>query len=74
MIIEAHLREFLHQQGVLEKFIANAKAQNPKAEKKVFRTIIGAFRWIETPEGDMYWYRLFLVYFRKQRKYYEILK
>ena len=74
MIIEAHLREFLHQQGVLEEFIANAKAQNPKAEKTVFSTIIGAFNWGKTPEGNMYWLRLHRLYVAKRTKYHGILK
>ena len=72
MIIEAHFREFLHQQGVLGQFIKNAELQSPNT--LIFRSIIGAFRWTETEEKEMFWYRIYLMWERKRKKYHGILK
>lgn len=73
MIIEAHLREFLHQQGVLEQFMANLKAQQTPPTA-VVQSINESFLWDKTPEGDMFWLRLHLLYVSKQTKYHGILK
>lgn len=66
MVINAQLREFLHQQGVLGRFIKNVEQQN--AHPNVVCSIIGAFRWVKTEEKEMYWFRLHLMWERLRRR------
>ena len=53
MIINARLREFLHEYGHLERFIKNVE-DNPNAPK-VVQSIGEAFIWDFTPEGSVFW-------------------
>lgn len=69
MIINARLREFLHELGHLDRFIKNVE-DNPNAPK-VIQSIAEAFVWAYTPEGMDFW--LFLDYtFAKGRARYRI--
>ena len=53
MIINARLREFLHEYGHLERFIKNVE-DNPNAPK-VIQSIAEAFVWGFTSEGIDFW-------------------
>lgn len=66
MIINAKLREFLHRNGALERFIENAEQQNNYPE--IIQSVIGSFRWSETEEKKMFWFRLHLMWERLKRR------
>lgn len=69
MIINARLREFLHEHGHLDRFIKNVEA-NPNAPQ-VITSIAEAFVRAFTPEGIDFW--LFLDYtFAKGKARYTI--
>lgn len=69
MVINARLREFLHEHGHLERFIKNAEAY--PCAPQVITTIAEAFVWAYTPEGMDFW--LFLDYtFAKESARYTI--
>lgn len=53
MIINARLREFLHELGYLDRFIKNVEA-NPNAPQ-VITSIAEAFVWGFTSEGIDFW-------------------
>ena len=71
MIINARLREFLHELGHLDRFIKNVEA-NPNAPQ-VITSIAGAFVWQPTPEGHEFWKFLDLA-FDKERGRYTIIE
>jgi hypothetical protein len=71
MIINAQLREFLHEHGHLDRFIKNVE-DTPNAPQ-VITTIAEAFVWAYTPEGMDFW--LFLDYaFAKESVRYAIIE
>ena len=67
MIINARLREFLHEHGHLDRFIKNVEA-NPNAPK-VITSIAEAFVWQSTPEGHVFWELLDLVFVMERSRY-----
>ena len=67
MIINAQLREFLHEYGHLERFIKNVE-DNPNAPK-VIQSIGEAFVWGFTPEGGVFWALLSLAFNFKRERY-----
>ncbi len=66
MVIKTQLREFLHQQGALSRFVENAEQQN--IYPSVISSVVGAFRWAKTEEKEMFWFRLHLMWERLQRR------
>lgn len=67
MIINARLREFLHEHGHLDRFIKNVE-DNPNAPQ-VITTLDEAFIWGFTPEGSVFWELLSLVFNLKRERY-----
>lgn len=67
MIINARLREFLHELGHLDRFIKNVE-DNPNAPQ-VVTSIIGAFIWHTTPEGHEFWKFLDLAFDKERARY-----
>ena len=67
MIINARLREFLHELGHLDRFIKNVEA-NPNAPK-VVQNIGEAFVWKSAPEGHEFWKFLDLAFEMEETRY-----
>ena len=67
MIINARLREFLHEHGHLDRFIKNVEA-NPNAPN-VITSLAEAFVWGFTPEGHVFWGLLDLVFVMERARY-----
>lgn len=67
MIINAQLREFLHEYGHLERFIKNVE-DNPNAPK-VIQSIGEAFVWGFTPEGRVFWGLMHLAFDFERERY-----
>lgn len=70
MIINARLREFLHEHGHLDRFIENVEA-NPNAPQ-VITSIGEAFVWDFTPEGRVFWGLMHLAFYLERERYTKI--
>lgn len=67
MIINAQLREFLHEHGHLDRFIKNVEV-NPNAPQVII-SIAEAFVWQSTPEGHEFWKLLDLAFDKGKVRY-----
>lgn len=71
MIINARLREFLHEHGHLDRFIKNV--EDGSNAPHVIQSIAEAFVWKSAPEGHEFWKFLDLA-FDKERARYTIIE
>lgn len=67
MIINARLREFLHEHGHLDRFIKNTEAYH--CAPQVVTSIASAFVWRPTPEGHEFWEHLDLAFAKESARY-----
>ena len=67
MIINARLREFLHEHGHLDRFIKNV--EDGSNAPQVIQSIAEAFIWDFTPEGRVSWGLLGLAFNLKRERY-----
>lgn len=67
MVINARLREFLHEHGHLDRFIKNV--EDGSNAPHVIQSIAEAFVWQSTPEGHEFWALLVLAFAKESTRY-----